>query len=242
MAWDTEGDFLGIITDRSPSIILWDANTHRVQQVDTGVRDVLSLILWAKSSSPLLAVGTTKGNLLIYNHRSARKIPILGKHTKKIISGAWSDNNLLALIGEDKVLTVSNEEGDNVAISSLKGDGIAVQFSLMKFTDDKPQTNSSQNCVSLILNKKQLFLLNLSDSENPIQLSFQERYGFIVDYHWFGDGLIIIGFTSGIFIVISTFYKEIGQELSQFKAHKESLTTFSVCLSTRKLATASDNK
>ena len=232
---------MGIITDRSPSIILWDANTHRIQQVDTGVRDVLSLILWAKSSSPLLAVGTSKGNLMIYNHRTARKIPILSKHSKKIISGAWSDSNLLALIGEDRVLTVSNEEGENVAINSLKGDGIGVQFSYMKL-DDRPQTNSAQNCVSLILNKKQLFLLNLTDSENPILLSFQERYGFIVDYHWFGDGLIIIGFSSGVFIVVSTYYKEIGQELTQFKAHKEVLTTFSICLSTKKLATCSENK
>jgi len=83
VAWDSEGDILGIVTDRSPSIILWDANTRRVQQVDTGLRDVLSLILWAKSSSSLLAVGTLKGNLLIYNHRSARKVAIYGKHTKK---------------------------------------------------------------------------------------------------------------------------------------------------------------
>ena len=178
---------------------------------------------------------------MIYNHRTARKIPILSKHSKKIISGAWSDSNLLALIGEDRVLTVSNEEGENVAINSLKGDGIGVQFSYMKL-DDRPQTNSAQNCVSLILNKKQLFLLNLTDSENPILLSFQERYGFIVDYHWFGDGLIIIGFSSGVFIVVSTYYKEIGQELTQFKAHKEVLTTFSICLSTKKLATSSENK
>ena len=203
---------------------------------------MLTLILWAKSSAPLLAVGTSKGNLLIYNHRTARKVPILGKHTKKIISGAWSDTNLLALIGEDKVLTISNEEGDNVAISTLKGEGIAVQFAFMKL-DDKPQgLTGAQNCVSLVINKKQLFLLNLTDSENPIQLTFQERYGLIVDYQWFGDGLILIGFTSGIFIVVSTYYKEIGQELSQYKAHKESLSAFNVCLDTKKLASCSENK
>jgi WD repeat-containing protein 19 len=232
---------LGIITDRSPSIILWDANTHRVQQVDTGVRDILTLILWAKSSYPVLAVGTSKGNLLIYNHRTARKIPILGKHTKKIIGGAWSESNLLALIGEDKVLTISNDEGDTICISSLKGDAIAVQFAFMKADDKPPTNNNSQNCVSLILNKKSLFLLNLTDSENPIALSFQERYGFIVDYQWFGEGYVLVGFSTGIFIVVCTYYKEIGQELTQFKIHKESLTTFNVCLSTKKIASCSDN-
>ena len=31
-----------------------------------------------------LAIGTAKGNLLIYNKKTFRKIPVLGKHTKKI--------------------------------------------------------------------------------------------------------------------------------------------------------------
>lgn len=42
-------------------------------------RDQMSLILWSKTS-PLLAVGTTKGNLLIYNQQTSRKIPVLGMH------------------------------------------------------------------------------------------------------------------------------------------------------------------
>lgn len=37
----------------------------------------MSFILWSKSG-PLLAVGTVKGNLLIYNQQTSRKIPVLG--------------------------------------------------------------------------------------------------------------------------------------------------------------------
>lgn len=40
-------------------------------------RDQMSFILWSKTS-PLLAVGTAKGNLLIYNQQTSRKIPVLG--------------------------------------------------------------------------------------------------------------------------------------------------------------------
>lgn len=40
-------------------------------------RDQMSLILWSKTN-PLLAVGTVKGNLLIYNQQTSRKIPVLG--------------------------------------------------------------------------------------------------------------------------------------------------------------------
>ena len=72
-------------------------------------REPLSLCLWARHAH-LLAVGTSKGNLLLYNHRTRRlfviisfvrgvnvnimfirKVPVLGKHTKKITCGAWSN-------------------------------------------------------------------------------------------------------------------------------------------------------
>lgn len=42
----------------------------------------MSLLLWSKTS-PLLAVGTVKGNLLIYNRQTSRKIPVLGKKRRK---------------------------------------------------------------------------------------------------------------------------------------------------------------
>lgn len=178
--------------------------------------------------------------MLIYNHRSARKIPILGKHTKRITSGAWSEQNLLALVGDDRLLTVSNEEGDTICQSSLKGDGAVVQFSSAKL-DERSLGRNTDNCVSLILNKKNLLLLNLSDPENPIIMAFQERYGFIIDYHWHNEGQILLGFSNGMFIVISTYYKELGQELTQVKAHKESLTSLCVCMTSKKLATCSEN-
>lgn len=38
--------------------------------------------------------------------------------------------------------------------------------------------------VSLIVAKKTLFLYNLNDPENPIELAFQNRYGHIVAYKW----------------------------------------------------------
>lgn len=121
---------LGIITDRSPTVILWDANSHKTSRLDTGVRDVLTLLIWSKNL-PLLAVGTSKGNLLIYDHDSQRKIPILGKHTKKIGAGAWSEQNLLALVGDDKTLTISNKDGDTITQTSLKGASMSRQTLLI---------------------------------------------------------------------------------------------------------------
>lgn len=38
--------------------------------------------------------------------------------------------------------------------------------------------------VSLIISKTTLFLYNILDPENPIELAFQKRYGPIVTYKW----------------------------------------------------------
>lgn len=71
LAWDCEGDVLGIITSSSSQLILWDINQRQKQIIDTGLRDALTCIIWAKNS-PLLAVATARGNLSIYNHQTTK--------------------------------------------------------------------------------------------------------------------------------------------------------------------------
>lgn len=61
-----------------------------------------------------------------------RRIPILGKHKKRIICGAWSVEGFLALASEDKVLTISTSEGDTRREIILQGDPSHIQFSEMK--------------------------------------------------------------------------------------------------------------
>ena len=39
--------------------------------------------------------------------------------------------------------------------------------------------------VSVIIGKKTLFLYNLNDPENPIELAFQQKYGNIQAYKWY---------------------------------------------------------
>ena len=93
--WDKDGDLLAVITDKSANLLIWDANTSRTAWLDTGIRDPLNVLIWSKTG-PTLAIGSYRGNLMIYNHKTARKVPVIGKHSKAITCGAWSSGNLLA--------------------------------------------------------------------------------------------------------------------------------------------------
>jgi hypothetical protein len=37
-----------------------------------------------------------------------------------------------------------------------------------------------------------------------LELAFQSRYGTIVNFHWFRDGFIMVAFSLGFVVVIST--------------------------------------
>ncbi|XP_034544746.1 WD repeat-containing protein 19 [Notolabrus celidotus] len=237
MDWDKDGDILAVIAAKSSSIYLWDASVNKISKIESGMRDQMSFILWSKMS-PLLAVGTVKGNLLIHNQQTSRKIPVLGKHTKKITCGCWSTQNLLALGSDDNSLSISNAEGDTVRQTTLRGEPAEIFFSVMK-TDERSAVGESTLSVSV--DKKILMLFSVNDPENRIELTFQRHYGNIVSYRWYGDGYILIGFSHGHFVVISTHIREIGQELYQAHNHKDSLNSVAISTSLNKAASCGDN-
>lgn len=84
-------------------------------------------------------------------------------------------------------------------------------------------------------------MYNLLDPENPIELAFQQHYGHIITYKWFGDGYILVGFSAGFLIAISTHIKEVGQELFQVRNHKHSLTNIAICPAISKVGSCGDN-
>ncbi|CAN9510421.1 unnamed protein product [Ophioblennius macclurei] len=237
MDWDKDGDILAVIAGKSSSIFLWDASVNKTTQIDGGMKDQMSFILWSKTGQ-LLAVGTVKGNLLIYNQQTSRKIPVLGKHTKKITCGCWSSQNLLALGSEDNTLSISNHEGDTIRQTTLRGEPADIYFSVMK-TDER--SAQGESTVSVSVDKKILMLFNVNDPENRIELAFQPLYGSIVSYRWYGDGYILIGFSHGYFVVISTHIREIGNELYQAHNHKDCLNSVAISSTLNKAASCGDN-
>lgn len=104
-------------------------------------------------TAPVLVVGNNKGNIVIFNNRTSRyllravaekflvafrKIPIMGKHQRAIITGAFGGDNLFALGSEDTSITVNNIDGDTVHTFSCSGEPEFLQFTRFRRVDDRP--------------------------------------------------------------------------------------------------------
>ena len=87
-------------------MLLWKRGERATSRLDTNNMKDLSFMAWCKSQ-PTLAVGTAKGNLLIFNEKLGKRIPIMGKHQRKIVCGAWTPEDKLLLAAEDKQASFS---------------------------------------------------------------------------------------------------------------------------------------
>ncbi|XP_045429329.1 WD repeat-containing protein 19 isoform X2 [Pipistrellus kuhlii] len=113
-----------------------------------------------------------------------------------------------------------------------------MQFSTMR-SDDR--TSTIESTISVVLGKKTLFLFNLNEPYNSVDLEFKQTYGNIVCYSWYGDGYIMVGFSYGIFVVISTHIREIGLEIFQAHDYKDNLNSIAISQTLNKAATCGDN-
>lgn len=241
LEWDKDGDCLAVLQETNAIIPLWSLSTRRVTPLDTGLKDP-TFISWSKTS-PHLAVGTAKGNLLLYNKTKKQKIPVLGKHSKRISCGAWSNGgNKLVLGSDDKSLTISNESGETMIHTELKHPPQQTQFSYKK---SGVQSGTDENFVSACLGGKSLLLFNILDErDDPLELTFATKeggtckYGQLLQHRWFDDGLIMIGFSDGWIIVVSTHEQDLGEEKQSIRLHSSGLTAFSYNKVLKKIASA----
>ncbi|CAM9233510.1 unnamed protein product [Chrysoparadoxa australica] len=231
LRWDKDGESLAILQEGNGTILIWEQSSRDITSVDTSLKDP-TFMCWSRTG-PQLAVGTVKGNLLIYNKQSRKKNAVLGKHPKEIVCGAWSTSNKLALGGADASLTISSEGGDTLDQAELK---VVFEHSHAFFTSPHLTSSTlavtlltlpvtSENCISIIMGKQSLLLYSLEDPDNPVELAFQSKYGKIEKHHWFGDGFMLLGFSEGYLVVISTHVDEIGEECFSGQFHVDGLLT-----------------
>ncbi|CAF1061503.1 unnamed protein product [Adineta ricciae] len=242
MKWDKDGDTLAAIHEKSNIVYLWNSTSQKTTTIDTQTKDSVTVIAWSKSSS-LLAIGTSRGNVILYDQSTAKKVPLLGQHSGRITTMAWSKDNLLAIGADDNHISVMLSTGSVIQRCATNEAPKNIKFSEMK---REKRGTYEESTVSAIIGRKHLGLWTVVDPNSNaasitgsqlFTLNFQDKYGDIVDYQWFGDGYIMIGFSGGYLIVISTYHKEIGEELHKTRDHKGYLSSVAISTALNKAAT-----
>ena len=100
----------------------------------------------------------------------------------------------------------------------LKTDSLGLQFGDQK-TDE--QSHEADNTVSVNLARRTILMYRLGKAGAPVELAFQNKYGDILDHWWYGDGYMMIVFSKGYLVSISTHEKEVGEELNSNKIFDE---------------------
>ena len=170
------------------------------------------------------------------------------KANPKIFStkpGCWSNQNLLALACEDRYLSISDDSGDTIFQSNLKAKGSLVKASVrpIEFASLKSETSQliESQCISVVLNKRQLQLLPIVALDQPLILSFEERYDEIFDYFWQANGQLLISFVGGHIISVLTTGQQLGQQLMNVKVFPDEISNVNFCESTGSLAVIRKN-
>mmetsp|Transcript_17772 Transcript_17772/g.12707 ORF Transcript_17772/g.12707 Transcript_17772/m.12707 type:complete len:201 (+) Transcript_17772:326-928(+) len=154
---------------------------------------------------PILCVGTDKGSLVFYNRKTQRRVPCISKHGKKVTFGDWHRDGILITCSEDKLLTVSNHQGDTIQDSIVvKGEPAQIKWSL------SPDPNKKVFCC--ILQSKSIVVFDAPTQKNFI-INFNPQYGKVSCFQWYGEENVIVGFSSGIVAQISVKDSSMGQEL-----------------------------
>jgi WD repeat-containing protein 19 len=147
---------------------------------------------------PVLAVGTEKGSVVFFNRKTNRKIPTVSKHGKKVTGGDWNQEGNLITCSDDKLLTVSNMQGDTLHESFIcKGEILSV-----KWCPYRDAAKPKKVCASIIAGKQICYLK--PEAQDHFMFSFHNSFGKALIFEWFGDNKLVIGFNSGMISLVST--------------------------------------
>jgi hypothetical protein len=55
--------------------------------------------------------------------------------------------------------------------------------------------------IGMVIARKSVLVCSLSGP--PTEFNFEAEYGEIVDYHWYGSSMLLVGFTKGWIVALS---------------------------------------
>ena len=72
LEWDADGERVAVLQEGNPVVEIWEYHTKECVSLETNLKDP-TFLKWAKVGHEL-AIGTAKGNLLLYNSQDRRKV------------------------------------------------------------------------------------------------------------------------------------------------------------------------
>lgn len=219
LEWNCSGRKLAILQGGSREVMLWHFETKELLAVSLASREPI-MLKWS-CFGRMLAVGTAKGEVLIYDTVTRATMTAGVRHKKRVTCGDWSHDNNFAFGSDDRQITIIAANGSTMGQVRVKSRPTNIKFGS---NDD-----AVDNMVSVSMDRKTIMLCDLDDPENALELAFEPKYGHVAAFHWFRDarsgrnGYIIVGFSQGYVVVISTHMLEVGCEQFCARFFRDSL-------------------
>ena len=86
-----------------------------------------------------------------------------------------------------------------------------------------------EDTITMNMEGKTVYMHFLNKPDMPVELAFQNKYGEIVCYTWYGDGYLLAGFSFGFVVSLSSHEKEMGEELNSIRIDHRTIE--SICVS-----------
>ncbi len=209
--WNSSATVLAIVYSGHGEVLLWNRHNDETLAVDIGFKDP-SFFLWSPHGD-VYVLGTTSGNLIIYDIFSHRIETILGKHSAKITCGAWIMDSMFILGSGDGTATISAIDGQSLQSYSMSS---------------PPQRISCvdvENSVYVALdNGKEMSFLSFDKNDKHVQgaeiitLPLPSDYGESICHFWelSSESIILITSSGHILKVLNPFVTGVSDEIGLF--------------------------
>ena len=230
--WDPRGEKLCVLHrehGKQDACAADAATVYRPRQrealkLDNARREEFTHCAW-DTGGGALALATGKGNVLLYDSRAGKMTSVLGKHTKRVTCGAWTNDGRLVLGGDDRAVTVSAEAGDTELQLETRGDAREVRFAPEPPSSAPASTTAlsskpRRNQFSVNVGGRALLVYRLGEDDAaygseqarraarlsrdwpPAELQFREEYGRVARHLWVGDQTLLAAFDTGFLVLM----------------------------------------
>lgn len=215
--WHSDEDVLAVLPGNGAfGVFTYDVGSRLHTQVNPSVQTAVTSIRWQISSS-ILAMGTEKGSVIMYNRLTTKLHTIAGVNKNAIISILWCGDVFVAMGGGNEI-TFMSVDGNKVGIITSKFLLIDMNHSCNFVDQSELSSSSAPASVSWVVayasGMKGLVLVRLKSERNEIDNGMTQSYSLdepivyessprIVRAQFISADKYIVSFESGVVRFVS---------------------------------------